>query len=84
MMSERSPACKDLAERARKSYREQFGSDPDILARAPGRLELLGNHTDYNNGYILSVALELAVVLAAGKDETSPCGLAGWSSELNE
>ncbi|MEC9349498.1 MAG: galactokinase family protein, partial [Planctomycetota bacterium] len=84
MMSERSPACKDLAERARKSYREQFGSDPGILARAPGRLELLGNHTDYNNGYILSVALELAVVLAAGKDETSPSRLAGWSSELNE
>ena len=84
MTSERSPACKELAERARKNYRKQFRSDPGILARAPGRLELLGNHTDYNNGYILSVALELAVVLAAGKDETSPRRLAGWSSELNE
>ena len=68
MTSERSPACEELAERARKNYREQFRSDPGILARAPGRLELLGNHTDYNNGYILSVALELSVVLAAGSE----------------
>ena len=78
------PGCEELAEQARKNYREQFHSDPEVLASAPGRLELLGNHTDYNNGFILSVALELGVVLAAGRDEASPPRLSAWSAEFNE
>ena len=66
MPPEISPSCEQLALRARESYEGQFETAPQALSRAPGRLEILGNHTDYNNGYILSVALELSVVIAAG------------------
>jgi len=76
--------CEELAERARVNYQEQFQVAPETLARAPGRLEILGNHTDYNNGYILSIALDLSVVVAAGRDEAVPRRVAAWSSAFNE
>ena len=35
-----------------------YGAAPTVAARAPGRLEILGNHTDYNQGFVLSCAVE--------------------------
>lgn len=46
---------KDLAAR----HRERFGQDPLAWAYAPGRVEILGNHTDYNEGLVLSAAIQL-------------------------
>ena len=34
-----------------------YGSAPTAAAMAPGRLEILGNHTDYNQGFVLSCAV---------------------------
>ena len=84
MLSAPLRSGEELAERAVENYRENFDSSPEVLSQAPGRLEILGNHTDYNNGYILSIALDLSVVIAAGQEETSPRRLAAWSSGLNE
>jgi galactokinase len=42
---------------------------PQVLARAPGRLEVLGGHTDYNEGLVLTVATEQATVVAAAPRE---------------
>ena len=39
-------------------FTETFGSRPDLTVQAPGRLEVLGNHTDYNEGFVLSVAVD--------------------------
>ena len=38
-------------------FREHFHTEPDAAAEAPGRLEILGNHTDYNEGFVLSCAV---------------------------
>ncbi len=48
-------------------YREQFGSDPEILVRAPGRINLIGEHTDYNGGLVLPAAIDKAIWLAMGR-----------------
>jgi galactokinase len=38
-------------------FREKFNQAPVCRAGAPGRLEVLGNHTDYNDGLVMSVAV---------------------------
>ncbi|MCQ2379231.1 MAG: hypothetical protein MJ016_08540, partial [Victivallaceae bacterium] len=41
-----------------EKFRDFYGADPVAAAQAPGRLEILGNHTDYNEGFVLSCAVE--------------------------
>ena len=46
-----------------QEFRRQFGSEPKLY-RAPGRVNLIGEHTDYNGGFVLPAALELATIAA--------------------
>ncbi|MGI8552227.1 MAG: galactokinase [Dehalococcoidia bacterium] len=46
-----------------------FGKSPELIARAPGRANLIGEHTDYNGGHVLPVAISFAVDLAASPRE---------------
>jgi galactokinase len=45
-------------------YRSRFGQSATAIARAPGRVELLGNHTDYNRGLVMSAAIDRYTVIA--------------------
>jgi galactokinase len=47
------------------SFREVFGQDATAVAVAPGRVEFIGNHTDYNGGAVLGAAIDRHVVVAA-------------------
>lgn len=47
-------------------FEERFGSGPTVLVSAPGRVNLLGEHTDYNGGPVLPFALDRRTVIAAG------------------
>ncbi len=48
----------DLIKKAVTQFQEVFGGDPDTKAFAPGRVEILGNHTDYNQGLVMAVAID--------------------------
>jgi galactokinase len=50
----------DVAVRA---YRDRFGCAPRFAATAPGRVELMGNHTDYNGGLVLTATLDKSTVM---------------------
>src|SRR3954465_14695813 len=39
-------------------FQKAFGKPPATVVEAPGRLELLGNHTDYNEGLVMSLAVD--------------------------
>ena len=41
-----------------QTFRQVFNSEAKVTASAPGRLEILGNHTDYNEGVVLSCAVD--------------------------
>lgn len=45
---------------ARGTFRELFGAEPDVIADAPGRANLIGEHTDYSGGFVLPLAIPRA------------------------
>lgn len=47
-----------------EAFEERFGLSPTLIARAPGRVNLIGEHTDYNDGFVLPMAIERAVWIA--------------------
>jgi galactokinase len=44
-----------------QKFREIHGRAPEIVARAPGRIEFIGNHTDYNGGTVLGAAIDRGI-----------------------
>ena len=46
-------------------FRERFGAAPALVARAPGRVNLIGEHTDYNDGFVLPCAISRQTMVAA-------------------
>jgi galactokinase len=55
---------KPAAERAMAAFQDAFGDEPEAAARAPGRTNLIGEHVDYNDGFVLPVAVDRDVVVA--------------------
>ena len=55
----------DLQSTLEKKFSETFGREPAVVSYAPGRIEVLGNHTDYNEGYVLSAAINCGTYFAA-------------------
>ena len=54
--------------RALEAYTEKFGGKPDVVASAPGRINLIGEHTDYNGGFVLPCAIDRRIAVAAARD----------------
>lgn len=55
---------KNLRENVTQIFQQTFNSDPAFIIRAPGRVNLLGEHVDYNDGFVLPAAIDRAVWLA--------------------
>ena len=49
-----------------EEYKSRFGVEPAALVCAPGRVNLIGEHTDYNDGFVFPMAIERFTVIAAG------------------
>ena len=52
-----------LLAQARTAFTAHFGGEPAVAAGAPGRVELLGNHTDYNGGLVMAAAIDRSTVV---------------------
>lgn len=55
-----------LLNQVEQRFHDSFGNDPEVVARAPGRIEFIGNHTDYNGGTVLGAAIDRSVFVAVG------------------
>uniref|UniRef100_A0A671L603 Galactokinase 1 n=1 Tax=Sinocyclocheilus anshuiensis TaxID=1608454 RepID=A0A671L603_9TELE len=64
----------DLVSEARRVYRETFdGDDANVAVCAPGRVNLIGEHTDYNEGFVLPMALPMVTVIVGSKISGQKC-----------
>ncbi len=57
----------NLREQVQTIFKEQFARDPELVIKAPGRINLIGEHTDYNGGYVLPAAVDKAIYMAFGR-----------------
>lgn len=55
----------NLKEKTFQLFKKQFGTEPTRFFRAPGRVNLIGEHTDYNDGFVLPCAINYQTVIAA-------------------
>jgi galactokinase len=58
-----------LVNRAQTSFQDRFGRPPRWIAAAPGRVNVIGEHTDYNDGFVLPMAIQRYVVIAADRPQ---------------
>lgn len=70
---------RQVEQRAFQAYQNQFQADPPLVASSPGRVNLIGEHTDYNGGFVLPCAIDLRVAVAIGRD-----GGQLYSADFNE
>jgi len=56
----------ELHDRAKSIFRERFESDPTWVTAAPGRINVIGEHIDYNDGFVLPMTIQRYTCLAAG------------------
>ena len=54
----------NLQSRITAEFTQRFGSPPSAIVRAPGRVNLIGEHTDYNDGFVLPMAIDRAIWIA--------------------
>lgn len=66
MSSTASPDLEQLHSQAARAFASRFGVPPRWAAAAPGRVNLIGEHTDYNDGHVLPIAIERWCVVVAG------------------
>lgn len=72
-----------VREQARWAFRERFGREPEVVEFAPGRVNLIGEHIDYNGGIVFPMALGLGTAVALGerKDRCVRIASTGFEQE---
>lgn len=63
-------------------FRQKFGQPPAFLARAPGRVNLLGEHVDYNDGFVLPAAIDRATYVAFSPSPNDQTVL--WAADFSQ
>ena len=53
-----------MKEKVIQAFHRHYSQDPAVVVRAPGRVNLIGEHTDYNDGFVLPMAIDRAVWIA--------------------
>ena len=75
----------DIRDDARAGFEAVFGRAPDGLWSAPGRVNLIGEHTDYNEGYVLPFAIDRRTLVALGaRDDRRVRVASTFADELAE
>jgi len=71
----------ELATRVTDSFREMWGISPDLVSIAPGRVNIIGEHTDYSGGFVLPAAIDRHIAVAVKR--TNDSEVIGHSVDFN-
>ncbi|CAK6966794.1 galactokinase isoform X1 [Scomber scombrus] len=84
-MASSFPSVQQLAAEARRVYGQVFGGDaPQVAVCAPGRVNLIGEHTDYNQGFVLPMALPLVTVVVGSQTSGQDVTIVTATEEADE
>ena len=66
-------------------FKQQFEIEPEVICYAPGRVNLLGDHTDYNDGFVLPAAIDVGTTIAASRrdDDQVVAFAEGYSTKVD-
>lgn len=70
-----------IATQLREKFESRFNEKP-LIVRSPGRINIIGEHTDYNNGFVLPAAIDKAIYIGISRREDDVISL--YSEEFNE
>ena len=60
-----------MEQQIKNKFKDIFGSEPDIMVSSPGRINLIGEHVDYNGGWVLPAAIDKKITFAVSKRPNS-------------
>ncbi|MBP5622939.1 MAG: galactokinase [Thermoguttaceae bacterium] len=72
----------NLVADAKKFFRDKFNCEPTVMVAAPGRVNLIGEHTDYNGGYVFPMAIERYTVIAATPTDSDKATI--WTKDCGK
>lgn len=70
-----------ISKRVKERFQQRFGTEP-LLVRSPGRVNVIGEHTDYNNGFVLPAAIDKAIYIGVSRREDNEIVL--YSEEFKQ
>jgi galactokinase len=75
---------KIMVNKISEKYTTLFNSTPDLMVTSPGRINLIGEHLDYNGGWVLPAAIDKKITFAIGKRADDACHLYSMDYETLE
>lgn len=74
----------ELAQQVANEFAKKYGRQPRWIVAAPGRVNIIGEHTDYNDGFVLPMAIERYTVLAADRPASGGAEVSWHSTHVQE
>src|ERR1700749_5073556 len=66
-MSKTIKTASGLAIRVKEKFEQGFGDSDTLTVRSPGRVNLIGEHTDYNHGFVMPAAIDKAIYMSVDR-----------------
>lgn len=83
-MAETADSVESLIDVASAAYLRLYGTRASYAAVAPGRVNLIGEHTDYNDGFVLPIALPLVTVAVGGASDDGLCHVTTLATDADQ
>uniref|UniRef100_A0A0C9S155 GALK1_0 protein n=1 Tax=Fopius arisanus TaxID=64838 RepID=A0A0C9S155_9HYME len=81
-MAENIANLNEIKSQALNAFLNEFGEEATHCVCAPGRVNVIGEHTDYNEGFVLPMALPMVTVIAGKPNATKICTIISASSAV--